>query len=246
MKCIRKRLVGRSHRKKTANSSCSAAVWVYYHMQVDAIYEASAFVSGETGAAFVRDYNPSRDTYETRECQSQSGLDKDDTLRRSEARVTAESSLCLAALFLKILSVSVSGSGTRAFWPHALTEPNSISQTSMDSYSDDVCHSIDEGLAQFLRGRMTVIGGLVCTIRQSLLRDNPPSVSGETASRIHSSQFFLKNENRRIVFLLKADPPEFIIRFALLEGLAHKPTMHATLLGCLLVKTLHFSHRKQS
>ncbi|VEL17280.1 unnamed protein product [Protopolystoma xenopodis] len=55
----------------------------------------------------------------------------------------------------------------------------------MDSCSDDVCHGgTGESLAQYHRGFRTVSLGLVGTIQQSSLRDNPPSIFGETTSRI--------------------------------------------------------------
>ncbi|VEL39939.1 unnamed protein product [Protopolystoma xenopodis] len=58
----------------------------------------------------------------------------------------------------------------------------------MKSCSDDVRHSTGKRLAQFHRGRRTVSRGLLRTIQQSSLRDNPPSVSGETTSRIWSTE----------------------------------------------------------
>ncbi|VEL35730.1 unnamed protein product [Protopolystoma xenopodis] len=61
--------------------------------------------------------------------------------------------------------------------------------------SDDVRHGgTDESLAQFHRGRQTVIRGLLGTFQQSSLRDNPPSVFGETTSRIPLNQLSLRYE----------------------------------------------------
>ncbi|VEL39131.1 unnamed protein product [Protopolystoma xenopodis] len=67
----------------------------------------------------------------------------------------------------------------------------------MKSCSDDVCHDgTDEHSAHFHRGRRTVSRGLLRTNQQSSLRDNPPSVSGETTSPIPPNQLSLrKGEN---------------------------------------------------
>ncbi|VEL11572.1 unnamed protein product [Protopolystoma xenopodis] len=64
----------------------------------------------------------------------------------------------------------------------------------MQSCSDHVCHGgTDESLAQLHHGRKTVGRELLRTIQQSSLRGNPPSVSGETTSRMPSNQLFLRN-----------------------------------------------------
>ncbi|VEL34791.1 unnamed protein product [Protopolystoma xenopodis] len=71
--------------------------------------------------------------------------------------------------------------------------PYSSNSIDIDTCSDDVCHSTDESLAQVDRGRRMVSRRLLRTIQQSSLRDNPPSVSGETTSRIPSHQLSLRN-----------------------------------------------------
>ncbi|VEL13022.1 unnamed protein product [Protopolystoma xenopodis] len=59
----------------------------------------------------------------------------------------------------------------------------------MQSRSDDVRHKgTDDSLAQFHPRHRTM-----STMQQSSLRDNPPSVSGETTSRIASNQLSHRN-----------------------------------------------------
>ncbi|VEL41474.1 unnamed protein product [Protopolystoma xenopodis] len=66
----------------------------------------------------------------------------------------------------------------------------------MESCSDDAYHGgTGESLAHFQRGRRTLSRGLIRTIQQSSLRDNHPSVSSETTSRIPSNQISLRNGN---------------------------------------------------
>ncbi|VEL27935.1 unnamed protein product [Protopolystoma xenopodis] len=48
-------------------------------------------------------------------------------------------------------------------------------------------------ISPFCDPEETVSRGFLRTIQQSSLRHNPPSVSGETTSRIPSNQLFLRN-----------------------------------------------------
>ncbi|VEL38819.1 unnamed protein product [Protopolystoma xenopodis] len=50
---MKKRFIGRSRQKRTVESHCTAADWLLYDAQVDAVYETTSLVSGENGLSFV-------------------------------------------------------------------------------------------------------------------------------------------------------------------------------------------------
>ncbi|VEL15374.1 unnamed protein product [Protopolystoma xenopodis] len=76
--------------------------------------------------------------------------------------------------------------------------------------SDDVGHMTDKSSARSHQGRRTVSRGLLRTIQQTKVQDNPPAVSGGVNLRMPSTRLLKRSERYASINLLRdSSKPSF-------------------------------------